>query len=90
MTDHDPSGSEHLLDHAQAQRKSEVQPNCMGNDLGWESMALVADGFGRATALRVEEALIKGSRDITPPSSQLRKSTPFDSRADGPGRHSPL
>jgi hypothetical protein len=54
VRDDDAALEKHLLDKPEAQRKSEVQPNCMGNDLGWESMALVADGFGHATALRTE------------------------------------
>jgi hypothetical protein len=50
----DPALEQHLLDEPKAQRKSEVQPDRMGDDLGWEPMALVADGLGHATALRAE------------------------------------
>jgi len=32
-----------FLDKAQAQRKSKVEPDRVGDDLGWEAMALVAD-----------------------------------------------
>jgi hypothetical protein len=45
---------QHLLDEPEAQRKSKVQPDRMGDDLGWESMALVADGLGHATTRRAE------------------------------------
>jgi hypothetical protein len=42
MTDHDPSGGEHLLDHAQAERKSEIQPHSMADDFSRESVTGVA------------------------------------------------
>ncbi|ACM29759.1 hypothetical protein Arad_8505 [Rhizobium rhizogenes K84] len=32
-----------FLDKAQAQRKPKVEPDRVGDDLGWEAMALVAD-----------------------------------------------
>jgi hypothetical protein len=35
---------QHFLDKAQTQRKPKVEPNSMGDDLSWETMALVADG----------------------------------------------
>jgi hypothetical protein len=47
----DASFEQHLLDKTQAQRKSEVQPNRMGNDLGWEPMALAADGAAHGVVL---------------------------------------
>lgn len=44
--DHDASLQQHFLDQAQAQRKPEIKPDCMGDDLRRETMALVADGCG--------------------------------------------
>ncbi|RAK25649.1 hypothetical protein C7374_12138 [Falsochrobactrum ovis] len=35
---------QHFFDKTQAQRKSEVEPHCVCDDLGRETMALVADG----------------------------------------------
>ena len=48
MGDHDAALQQHLLHEAKTQRKSEVQPDRMDNDLGREPMALVADGLGHA------------------------------------------
>lgn len=35
---------QHFLDQAQAQRKAKVEPHRMGDDLGRETVAFVADG----------------------------------------------
>jgi hypothetical protein len=59
----DTALEQHLLDQAQAQRKPEVQPNRMSDDLGWEAMALVAERLGNAT-VPTAEALTKSYRDI--------------------------
>ena len=40
---------QHLLNQPQAQREPKVQPDRMGDDLWWEAMALVANGFGYAS-----------------------------------------
>jgi hypothetical protein len=40
----DPALEEHFLDQAQTQRKSEVKPNGIGDDLGWEALSLIAHG----------------------------------------------
>jgi hypothetical protein len=46
---HDDAALEqHLLDQPQAQRKPEVQPHRMGDDLGREAMAFVADRLAHA------------------------------------------
>src|SRR5690606_38651207 len=37
VRDDDSTLEQHLLDKSEAQWKSEVQPNCMGNDLGRKS-----------------------------------------------------
>jgi hypothetical protein len=41
MADDDSSGRRQVLDHAQAQRKSEIQPDRMGDDIGWKPMATI-------------------------------------------------
>jgi hypothetical protein len=46
---------QHLLDQPEAPRKSEVQPDRMGNNLGREPMALVADGAAHDAALTPED-----------------------------------
>jgi len=38
--DDDPTLEKHLLDQAQTERKSEVQPHRIGYDIGWETMML--------------------------------------------------
>jgi hypothetical protein len=63
VRDEDTALEQHLLDEPEAQRIPEVQPNRMGDDLGWESMALVADGLGHAHLLG-QKPLTKGYRDI--------------------------
>jgi hypothetical protein len=45
----DAALEQHLLDQAQAQRKPEVQPHRMGDDLRWKAMAFVADGLAHAS-----------------------------------------
>ena len=40
---HDAAFQQHFLNQAQAQRKAEIQPHRMGDGLGRETMALVAD-----------------------------------------------
>jgi hypothetical protein len=44
MTDLDASGGQHLLDHAQAQGKPEVQPDGMADHFRRETMAGIARG----------------------------------------------
>jgi hypothetical protein len=39
VTDLNPAGGEHLLDHAQAQRKAVVEPDCKADHLGRETVA---------------------------------------------------
>src|ERR1051325_833219 len=46
VADDDAAGGQHLLDHAQAERESEIQPNRIADDLGWKPVAGVA-GEGR-------------------------------------------
>ena len=54
--DDDATLEQHLLDEPEAQRKPEVQPNSMGDDLGRKAVALVADGLGHAAAIRPQAA----------------------------------
>jgi hypothetical protein len=39
VANQDTSGSEHLFNHAQAQRKPEVQPGGIADQLSWETVA---------------------------------------------------
>jgi len=45
VREHDPALRQHLLDQAQAQRETEVEPDRMGDDLWWKTVALIADGL---------------------------------------------
>jgi hypothetical protein len=51
MTDLDAPGGEHFLDHAQAQQKSEVQPDGMADDFSREAVAGIARMAGRLHTL---------------------------------------
>jgi len=42
MTDLDAAGRQHLLDHPQAQRETEVQPHGMADHLSWKAMTGIA------------------------------------------------
>src|SRR3954465_14714519 len=46
VADDDAAGGQHLLDHAQAEREAEIQPNRVADDLGRKAVASVA-GEGR-------------------------------------------
>ena len=47
MADQDASGREHLLDHAEAERETEVQPNSMADHFSREAVANVTRMTGR-------------------------------------------
>src|SRR5215213_6783680 len=47
MTDQNASGRQHLLDHAQAERKPEIQPDSMADHFGREAMTGIARVTGR-------------------------------------------
>jgi len=55
----DAALEQHLLNQPQAQRKPEVQPDRMGDDLRRKAMAFVADGLGHAGP-STRLALIRG------------------------------
>lgn len=46
IRNHDPALQQHFLDQTQAQGEPVVEPDCMGDDLWRETMALVVDGRG--------------------------------------------
>jgi hypothetical protein len=46
--DNDAALEQHLLNQSQAQREPKVQPDRMGDDLGWKAMAFVANGPAHA------------------------------------------
>ena len=50
MADLDAPGRQHLLDHAQTERKSEVQPDGMADDFSREAMTGIA-GMARCVPL---------------------------------------
>jgi hypothetical protein len=53
MADDDPAGGQHLLDHAQAEREAEVEPDHVADDLGWEPVAGVAGAEGHGHPARL-------------------------------------
>ena len=42
VTDDDAAGGQHLLDHSQAQREAEIQPDRVADDLGWKAVTGVS------------------------------------------------
>src|SRR3954452_17915124 len=50
MTDQDTAGCEHLLDHAQAQGKAEVEPDGAADHFSWEAVASIAKVTGQLHA----------------------------------------
>ena len=44
VRDNNPSGRQHVLDHSQAERKTEIEPHGVGDDLGRETMAAIKRG----------------------------------------------
>jgi hypothetical protein len=60
MRNDDPSRRQHVLDHAQAERKPEIQPNGMGDDFGGKTMASVkriSVSHNRASHIKVHASL---------------------------------
>src|SRR4051812_44741015 len=53
MADEDPAGGQHLLDHPQAEREAEVEPNGVADDLRREAMAGVAGAEGHGHPARL-------------------------------------
>src|SRR4051794_5847697 len=53
VADDDAACRQHLLDHAQAERKAEIQPNRVADDLGREAVAGIAGANGRRHPLRL-------------------------------------
>jgi hypothetical protein len=41
MGDNDPTGSQQVLDHPQAERETEIEPHGVGNDFSGKAMAAV-------------------------------------------------
>lgn len=41
MRDHDPTGSQQVLDHSQAEREAEIEPHGVGNDFSGKAMAAI-------------------------------------------------
>src|ERR1700738_3917258 len=53
VADHDAARGQQLLHHAQPERKAEIQPHSMADDLGWKPMALVAGASGGRHSTRL-------------------------------------
>src|ERR1700731_752638 len=53
VADHDAARGQQLLHHAQPERKAEIQPHGMADDLGWKPMALVAGASGGRHSTRL-------------------------------------
>jgi len=44
VSDKETAISKHIFDHAEAQRKPEIQPDRLCNNLGWKAMAVIKRG----------------------------------------------
>jgi hypothetical protein len=55
VDDDNAACGQHLLDHAQAERKAEIQSNRMADDLGREAIAGVAGGSRRRNPVRLRD-----------------------------------
>src|ERR1700736_305437 len=53
VADHDAARGQQLLHHAQPERKAEIQPHGIADDLGWKPMALVAGASGGRHSTRL-------------------------------------
>src|ERR1700720_1001575 len=97
VADHDAARGQQLLHHAQPERKAEIQPHGMADDLGWKPMALVAGASGGRHSTRlsapVSQRNPEGHVKLTVPSPERRHFTPIwaisaPGRSDSPGRRS--
>src|SRR3954468_24988563 len=78
MADRDAAGRQHLIHHAQAQRKAEVEPDRVADDLAWKAVAGVG-GLGRgchAGPLPVPTFPAKPRPKLTVPPHQPALSAP--------------
>ena len=57
VADDDAARGQHLLDHAQAEREAEIQPDRVADDLGREAVAGIAGANGRRHPLRLPALL---------------------------------
>jgi hypothetical protein len=55
VADDDAACGQHLLDHAQAEREAEIQPNRVADDLGRKPVAGVAGGGRRCHPVRLRD-----------------------------------
>jgi len=60
VADDDAARSQHLLDHAQAEGKAEIQPNRMADDLGRKPVAGVAGEGRRCHPIRLRDLARQG------------------------------
>src|SRR3712207_4018099 len=59
------AGGQHLLDHAQAEREAEIQPDGVADDLGWKAVA----GIGRLGGRRAHFGSLPGRAPSAKPRS---------------------
>src|SRR5215213_987471 len=60
VAEDDATSRQHLLDHAQAQRKAEVEPDRVADDLGREAVAAVAGGGTGRHSVRLRDPSCPG------------------------------
>src|SRR3954468_12317733 len=67
----DAAGGQHLCDHAQAQRKAEVEPDGVADDLAWKAVAGIRGlgGGGHAGPLPVPALPAKPRPKLTVPTA---------------------
>jgi hypothetical protein len=72
VADRDATGGEDLVDMAQAERKSEAEPDGVADDLGREPMSGVAGGGGRRHPVRLPNpTLPQQAANLTVPADRL-------------------
>jgi hypothetical protein len=64
VADDDAACGRHLLDHAQAERETEIPPNRVADDLGWKPVAGVAGQGRRRHPVRLRDLACHGKPPI--------------------------
>src|SRR5260370_15077950 len=72
VADHDAARGQQLLHHAQPERKAEIQPHGMADDLGWKPMALVAGASGGRHSTRLSAPVSQRN-----PEGHVKLTVPF-------------
>ena len=82
VADDDAARGQHLLDHAQAEREAEVQPNGVADDLGRKAVAGIAGGGRRCHPVRL--------RDLARPRQAANLTVPSEILAGQPQAYRPI